>query len=119
MGEAQRKTYAASFKAKVGLEAIRGVKTANEIAQDYGVHPVQVGQWQQAITAQAGTLFETKRGRKTAEDNPDADRLYREIGRLKVERDWLKKPSTGARPAPVGTETGLGYTRRVAESRGR
>lgn len=67
------------------------VKTANEIAQDYGVHPVQVGQWQQAITAQAWTLFETKRGRKTAEDIPEADRLYRDIGRLKVELDWLKK----------------------------
>ncbi len=85
MGEAQRKTYTPDFKAKVGLEAIRGVKTVNEIGQDYGVHPVQVGQWQQAINAQAGTLFETKRGRKKAEDIPDADRLYSEIGRLKVE----------------------------------
>ena len=93
MGEAQRKTYAASFKAKVGLEAIRGVKTANEIAQDYGVHPVQVGPWKRAITEQAGTLFEIKRGRKTAEDSTAADRLYSEIGRLKVELDWLKKKS--------------------------
>ncbi len=66
-------------------------ETANAIAQDYGVHPVQVGPWQQAITAPAGTLFETKRGRKTAEDIPEADRLYRDIGRLKVELDWLKK----------------------------
>ena len=43
MGEAKRKTYTASFKAKVGLEAIRGVKTVNEIGQERGVYPAQVG----------------------------------------------------------------------------
>ena len=91
MTERTRQTFAPAFKAKMSLEAIHGVKTANEIAQDYGVHPVQVGQWQQAITSQAGTLFETKRGRKKAENIPDADRLYSEIGRLKMELDWLKK----------------------------
>lgn len=91
MTERTRQTFAPAFKAKMSLAAIRGVKTANAIAQDYGVHPVQVGPWQQAITAPAGTLFETKRGRKTAEDIPEADRLYRDIGRLKMARDWLKK----------------------------
>ena len=49
MGEAKRKSYTAAFKAKVGLEAIRGVKTINEIGQEYGVHPVQVGQWKREI----------------------------------------------------------------------
>ena len=91
MTERTRKTSTAAFKAKVGLEAIRGHKTTNEIAQEYGVHLVQVGQWKQAITAQAGTLFETQRGRQPAEESTAADRLYREIGRLKVERDRLKK----------------------------
>ena len=57
MGEAKRKTYTAAFKAKVGLEAIRGVKTVNEIGQEYGVHPVQVGQWKREIQEQAETLF--------------------------------------------------------------
>ena len=91
MGEAKRKTYTASFKAKVGLEAIRGVKTANEIGQDHGVHPAQVGQWKKEILEQAGTLFETKRGRKKEEDQSAPDRLYSEIGHLKMELDWLKK----------------------------
>ena len=90
MGEAKRKTYTASFKAKIGLEAIRGVKTANEIVQDHRVHPAQVGQWKKAILEQAGTLFETKRGRKK-EEQSEPERLYSEIGRLKMERDWLKK----------------------------
>ena len=91
MGEAKRKTYAAAFKAKVGLEAIRGVKTVNEIGQEHGVHPVQVGHWKREILEQAGTLFETKRGRKPAVDQGEPDRLYREIGRLKMELDGLKK----------------------------
>ena len=91
MGEAKRKTYPASFKAKVGLEAIRGVKTANEIGQEHGVHPAQVGQWKKAILEQAGTLFETKRGRQQADEQAEPDRFYSEIGRLKMALDGLKK----------------------------
>ncbi len=45
MSEGKRKSFGAPFKAKVALEAVRGVKTASEIAQEYGVHPAQVGQW--------------------------------------------------------------------------
>lgn len=49
----KRNTHLPEFKAKVGLEAIRGVKTVNQIAQEYGVHPVQVGQWKREIQAHA------------------------------------------------------------------
>jgi len=93
MGEAKRKTYTPGFKAKVGLEAIRGVKTVNEIGQDHGVHPAQVGQWKKEILEQAGTLFEKKRGPKQLDSAGEPDRLYGEIGRLKMELDWLKKKS--------------------------
>ena len=93
MGEAKRKSYTAAFKSKVGLEAIRGIKTVNEIGQDHGVHPAQVGQWKKEILEQAGTLFETKRGRKPANEQGEPERLYSEIGRLKMELDWLKKKS--------------------------
>lgn len=93
MTERKRKTFSASFKAKVGLEAIRGVKTTNEIAQEYGVHPMQVGQWKKAIAEQAETLFDIKRGRKAVDENADPERLYSEIGKLKMELDWLKKKS--------------------------
>ena len=91
MGEAKRRTYTAAFKAKVGLEAIRGVKTVNEIGQDHGVHPAQVGQWKREIQEQAQTLFEKRRGPKPVDGPGEPDRLYGEIGRLKVELDWLKK----------------------------
>ena len=91
MSEAKRKSDTASFKAKVGLEAICGVKTVNEIGQDHGVHPAQVGQWKKEILEQAGTLFETKRGRKPVDDRGKPERLDSELGRLKMELDWLKK----------------------------
>ncbi|MGI9814794.1 IS3-like element ISPpu29 family transposase [Pseudomonas aeruginosa] len=92
MGEAKkRKVHTAEFKAKVGLEAVRGVKTITEIAQAYGVHPQLVGQWKKEILESAGALFETKRGPKPAEDKSGEERLYGEIGRLKMENDWLKK----------------------------
>jgi transposase len=89
----KRKVHSAEFKAKVGLEALKGVKTINEIAQEYGVHPVMVGQWKREIQDRAGTLFEGKRGPKPVDEHSDPERLYSEIGRLKVELDWLKKKS--------------------------
>ncbi len=57
----RRKVHTSEFKAKVGLEALKGVKTINEIGQEYGVHPVQVGQWKKAIQEQAKSLFDSKR----------------------------------------------------------
>ena len=62
MSEAKkRKVHTPEFKAKVGLEALRGVKTINQIARDYDVHPGQIGLWKKEIQAQAKTLFEGKR----------------------------------------------------------
>ena len=86
----KRKVHSADFKAKVGMEAVRGMKTLNEIGQEYGVHPVVVGQWKKEILSRAATLFEGKRGPKPAA-HADEERLYGEIGRLKMELDWLKK----------------------------
>ncbi len=94
MAEAKkRKVHSAEFKAKVGLEAVRGVKTVNEIAQQHGVHPVMVSQWKREILERAGTLFEGKRGPKAEVTHESEDRLFGEIGRLKMELDWLKKKS--------------------------
>ena len=89
----KRKVHSAEFKGKVGLEAVRGVKTVNEIAQQHGVHPAMVAQWKKEITSRAGTLFEGMRGPKAEAEHEGEDRLYGEIGRLKMELDWLKKKS--------------------------
>ena len=89
----KRNVHLPDFKAKVGLEAVRGVKTINQIGQEYGVHPVQVSQWKKEIQEQARTLFEGKRGPQAVAAHSAPDRLYGEIGRLKMEFDWLKKKS--------------------------
>ena len=88
-----RKFHSPEFKAKVGLEALRGVKTINEIGQEYGVHPAQVGLWKKEIQEQASTLFEGKRGPKPVAAHREPELLYSEIGKLKMELDWLKKKS--------------------------
>ena len=94
MSEAKkRKVHSPEFKAKLGLEALRGVKTINEIGQEYGVHPVQVGQWKKEIQEQAKTLFEGKRSPTPLAAHREPEVLYSEIGKLKVELDWLKKKS--------------------------
>lgn len=82
-----RKYHSPELKAKVGLEAVRGVKAINEIGQEYGVHPVQVGQWKKAIQEQARTLFEGKRGPKPVATHREPELLYSEIGKLKMELD--------------------------------
>lgn len=68
----KRKNHEPEFKAKIGLEALRGLKTIYEIAQHYGVHPVQVGQYKKKILAQAAELFEARRGPKSSPKNSDS-----------------------------------------------
>lgn len=93
MSEQKRRTFSARVKSQVALEAIRGEKTANEIGQAYGVHPSQVGQWKKELLSQAIEVFEGKRGPKVIDEKRDPEKLYTEIGRLKVELEWLKKKS--------------------------
>ena len=83
-GTKSRRAHSPELKAKVGLEALRGVKTINEIAQEFGVHPVQVSQWKKAIQDQAQSLFEGKRGPKPPAEHKEPERLYSEIGKLRM-----------------------------------
>ena len=86
-----RRRHGAEFKARVALEAIKGVRTINEIAAEYEVHPSQVNQWKKQALSELPGIF-SGRHQKTAQ-NEEAlrDRLYQQIGQLKVELDWLKK----------------------------
>ena len=92
-GTKNRNLHAASFKAKVGLEAIRGVKMPSQIGQEHSVHPVLVGQWKKVILESADSLFESKRGVKAVDTAQADDKLYAKIGRLEMELAWLKKKS--------------------------
>ena len=93
MSETKRKIFTGEFRAKVAIEAIRGAKTVNQIGQEFGVHPTQVGLWKKELQEQAASLFDAKRGSKPADPSASPERLYSEIGRLKMELDWLKKKS--------------------------
>ena len=93
MSESKRKIFTGGQKAKVALEAVKGMKTINEIGQEYGVHPTQVSQWKKELLDNAGSLFEGKRGPKLVNAQGDPDRLYAKNGQLNMEFDWLKKKS--------------------------
>src|SRR5215467_16364691 len=87
----QRKRYSADLKAKVALEAIRGQKTANELASEYGVHPTQIAQWKKQVLEEMPEIFSHRRQKGAQEEEALKDALYQQIGQLKVELDWLKK----------------------------
>ena len=89
----KRKVHTAEFKAKVALEAVKGGLTANQIASKYEVHAVQVSQWKKELLSNLASVFEGKRPQKPTDDQEDPAKLYEQIGRLKVENDWLKKKS--------------------------
>jgi len=86
-----RKNHSARFKAKVALEAVKGVKSLSELASKYEVHPNQIRQWKQQLLDQVCDLFVDKRRRKADDEEKKRDQLYQQIGQLKVENDWLKK----------------------------
>lgn len=89
----ERKRYDGALKAKVAVEAIKGQRTLNEIASVYGIHPHQVTQWKRQALAQLPEIFSNCQARRQQADEELRDRLYQEIGQLKVELDWLKKKS--------------------------
>jgi transposase-like protein len=85
-----RKTYSPKFKARVAIEAIRGEKTLSQLGSQFKVHPIQIAKWRKSALELLPELFVDGRTRK-GRDDTDSDALYEEIGRLKVELDWLKK----------------------------
>jgi putative transposase len=93
----QRKRYSAELKAKVALEAIRGQKTTNEIASEYGVHPTQITQWKKQALEELPQIFSSRREKAEQAEEELKSTLYQEIGQLKVELDWLKKKSGSIR----------------------
>ena len=90
MRKTKRERYTGAFKAKVGLEALMGIKTVGQIAREYQVHPVQVTQWKGVLRDHLPELFESPQA--ASQDNEQLiGQLHEKIGRLSVEVDWLKK----------------------------
>jgi len=88
----RRNRYSGIYKARVALEAIRGDKTLAELSEQYQIHPSQIVNWKSKLVLEAVRVFEDKRQKKKDKD-VQVDELYRQIGQLKVELDWLKKKS--------------------------
>ena len=87
----RRSKYSSKFKAKVALEAIRGIKTINEISTENGVHPNQVSKWKKQVLESLPGLFSANHARAVEGDSAERDRLYQQIGQLQYELSWLKK----------------------------
>ena len=86
----QRKSHDSGFKACVALEALKERETIGQLAKRHGVHPTQIHEWKRRLSDQASSVFERGSAAKKTEDFETAE-LYEEIGRLKMELDWVKK----------------------------
>ena len=87
----KRRAFSAVFKAKVALDAIKGIKTSAELTKSHGVHATQIALWKKQLTDDAPSIFEASSPKAAKADSPSEDQLYAEIGKLKVQLEWLKK----------------------------
>jgi transposase-like protein len=86
-----RRRHDAAFRAKVALESVKGEKTIAQIASEFGVHPNLIRNWRKQLLEMLPDMFSDRR-QKTDGDRDELEaELYRQIGKLKVELDWLKK----------------------------
>lgn len=88
-----KKSYSDSFKSKVALEAIKGEKTISELSSKYELHPNQIVRWKKKLLEGIPDIFSKQKKSEKKKQATEKDELYRQIGQLKVELDWLKKKS--------------------------
>jgi transposase-like protein len=87
----KRRSFSGAFKAKAALAACRGDKTTAQLAAEYEVHVGQITAWKKQLLEGAAELFEDGRSKRATEDGAEEEELYEQIGRLKMEVEWLKK----------------------------
>ena len=91
-----KKTYSSDFKAKIVIEALKGEKLINEIASENGVHPILLTRWKSEAISGLAQLFENKNSKtnKTIKNYEEkVDELYKQIGKLTTQNEWMKKKS--------------------------
>ena len=87
----QRQRRSAQFKFQVALEAVKEQKTLSQLASEYEVHPTQIAQWKKQLLDGGTSLFGQQRVREHQEQSAREAELFEQIGRLKIELEWLKK----------------------------
>jgi len=87
----KRRNYDPSFRARVALEALKGNKTLSEISGEFKVHPNMIVKWKKELVAKLPSLFQKPDNAELTEAQEKNDELYKEIGKLKMEVDFLKK----------------------------
>ena len=89
----KRRNHSAEFKARVAMEALKGIRPVHEIAAEFDVHPVQVSQWKKALQDNVSSVVERKNARadEREREQKHIERLERKLGQVVVERDWLAK----------------------------
>ncbi len=87
----KRRKFSGSFKSKVAIEAIKGIRTINEIAADSQVHPNQISQWKRQLLEGAAQIFSNNKLFSTDEKDRKIQQLYQDLGELQFELNWLKK----------------------------
>jgi len=94
MSKKTRRNFSPEFKAKVAIEALKEQQTLSELAAKYNLHPNQISDWKKQLLSGSSQVFESATPSKTSPDSdPQKDELYKAIGQLKIENDWLKKKS--------------------------
>jgi putative transposase len=87
----KRRQYSARYKFEVALEAAKESQTLSELASETGVHPTQISHWKRQLQSEGSDVFERKRSRQAEQQTQREAELYEQIGRLKMELEWLKK----------------------------
>ena len=91
MKKQTRRKFSADFKAKVALEAVKNQQTIAELAKRFDVSPVVISKWKAEFLENVSTVFEKGARKSDDQDSPELEKLYAQIGQLKVENDFLKK----------------------------
>lgn len=87
----KRKSFTSDFKSKAAIEALKGQKTINELASEFDVHPSQINTWKKQLLEGSRDIFGQTKKKQATDFEQEKDVLYSQIGKLKVENDWLKK----------------------------
>jgi len=86
-----RKKQSTELKARIALDAIKGQKTMSELASEYGVHANQISRWKKQLLNAAPDIFTRGKNKEAEKKEVERDHLYKKVGQLQIEVDWLKK----------------------------